>query len=104
MTTSNVPGTIYLLHFSRPFGHATHYLGWAADLEARLAAHGTTAGANLLWHVRAAGITWQCVRTWAGDRYRERQLKIQGGKSRMCPVCRPSIAAALAGTDRRVRR
>lgn len=99
------PGTIYLLHFDQPFGHATHYLGWAQVLEDRLAAHGTTAGANLLWHVRQAGITWQCVRTWTGDRVRERRLKNQGGKARMCPACRPALATKLAaGTDRRVKR
>jgi hypothetical protein len=33
------------------------------------------------------GIGWQLARTWTGDRNRERQLKNQGGKSRMCPLC-----------------
>jgi len=102
---AGVPGTIYLLHFDKPFRHATHYLGWADDLHDRLAKHGTSAGANLLWHVRRAGITWRCARTWTGDRFRERRLKSQGGKARMCPICRPALAAKLAaGTDRRVKR
>jgi hypothetical protein len=80
-------GTIYLLHFSRPFKHAKHYLGWAASLDRRLAHHGTAGGANLMIHVRRAGITWELARTWEGTRAREAQLKRQGGKSRMCPLC-----------------
>ena len=32
-----VPGTIYLLHFDRPYRHARYYLGWASDLNSRLA-------------------------------------------------------------------
>ena len=82
-----INGTIYLLHFSRPFGHAKHYLGWANDLEGRLAHHAAGTGANLLRHVAAAGITWQLARTWTGSRTRERQLKKQGGASRLCPLC-----------------
>jgi site-specific DNA-cytosine methylase len=37
-----VIGTVYLLHFDRPYKHARHYLGWAESLDARLAVHGTT--------------------------------------------------------------
>jgi len=80
-------GVIYLLHFERPFGHAKHYLGWAAHLDARLAHHTAGTGANLLAHVAAAGIGWNLARTWAGTRDRERQLKNQGGASRLCPLC-----------------
>lgn len=94
----DVPGVIYLLHFSEPFRHAAHYLGWAGAerLEQRLEHHGRGTGANLLRHVRAAGITWTLVRTWEGTRQRERALKLQGGHSRKCPVCTPGIARKLA--------
>jgi predicted GIY-YIG superfamily endonuclease len=85
-------GTIYLLHFDRPFGHARHYLGWARDLEARLAVHGKAHGSALLRAVAAAGIDWQLARTWPGDRYRERQLKDIGGHARKCPICRAEKA------------
>ena len=84
----HVPGTIYLLHFDQPYKHAKHYLGWASDLDARLAQHADGSGARLLQVARDAGIGWQLARTWPGDRYRERQLKNQGGRSRMCPVCK----------------
>ena len=79
-------GTIYLLHFDEPFGHARHYLGWAKDLDARLALHGTANGSALMRAVAAAGIGWQLARTWPGDRHRERQLK-QRGHTRKCPLC-----------------
>ena len=82
---------VYLLHFERPFGHARHYLGWAPDrhVRARLHEHETGRGANLLRHVRAAGIAWEVVRRWPGaSRQEERRLKKQGGASRHCPVCR----------------
>jgi predicted GIY-YIG superfamily endonuclease len=81
------PGTIYLLHFDRPFGHARHYLGWTRDLDARLAAHGKASGSALMRAVAAAGIGWRLAATWEGDRYRERQLKARG-HTRKCPICR----------------
>ena len=88
VAVDHVPGTIYLLHFDQPYKHARHYLGWASDLDARLAQHAAGTGARLLQVARDAGIGWQLARTWPGDRYRERQLKNQGGRSRMCPVCK----------------
>ncbi len=84
----HVPGTIYLLHFDRPYRHARHYQHWASDLNSRLAEHEHGTCARLLQVAKAAGIGWQLARTWDGDRYRERQLKKQGGRSRMCPTCK----------------
>lgn len=81
-------GTVYLLHFDRPYRHARHYLGWTTDLDARLAAHTTGRGARLLEVITAAGIGFTLARTWPGTRTRERQLKQQGGRSRCCPLCR----------------
>lgn len=81
-------GTIYLLHFDRPFGHAQHYTGWASNLDGRLKHHANGSGATLLRHVRNAGIGWTLARTWSGDRNRERALKKQGGASRHCPICK----------------
>lgn len=89
-------GTIYLLHFDRPFGHARHYLGWARthNLQQRLDHHARGSGANLLKHVHAAGISWTLVRTWAGDRNQERRLKGHSS-TRYCPVCHPELAEVL---------
>jgi hypothetical protein len=99
-------GTVYLLHFDRPYRHAKHYTGWAASsrsLKRRLAQHGRGDGARLLAVAHAAGIGWQLARTWPGDRTRERQIKRQGGASRYCPMCgvkpRPAAAAAAIRPD-----
>lgn len=80
-------GTVYLLHFERRYKHAGHYIGWTADLSARLADHAAGHGARLLAVVQAAGIGWTLARTWRGSRGRERQIKRQGGASRCCPLC-----------------
>ena len=87
MTRRNVPGTVYMLHFSEPYKHARHYTGWASDLDARLAEHEQGRGARLTAVAKAAGITRTIARTWPGTRARERQLKNQGGASRHCPDC-----------------
>lgn len=80
-------GTVYLLHFDRPYRHAKHYLGWTLDLDARLAEHAAGRGARLLEVVASSGIGWRLARTWPGGRARERQIKRQGGLSRCCPLC-----------------
>ena len=82
-----VDGTIYLLHFERPYRHARHYLGWTSDVPARLAEHAAGRGARLVAVINAAGIGWTLARTWPGTRTRERALKNQGGASRRCPLC-----------------
>jgi predicted GIY-YIG superfamily endonuclease len=84
MTTA---GTVYLLHFDRPYRHARHYCGWTANLPARLAEHTAGRGARLLAVITDAGIGWQLARTWTGTRGRERQIKRQGGLSQCCPTC-----------------
>ena len=78
---------VYVLHFDRPFQHARHYLGSCQDLERRLTQHGKGRGARLLEVVSQHGITWKLVRTWPGGKPRERQLKKQGGRRRLCPLC-----------------
>lgn len=90
-------GIVYMLHFSSPFGHAKHYVGWARNLEARLAYHGTNGGARLLWHVRAAGLTWVLARTRPGTRTDERTIKNAGGSVRYCPLCTEHPRAGVWG-------
>ena len=80
--------TVYVLHFDRPSQHAKHYLGSCTDLTRRLPQHGRGQGARLLEVVSTAGISWQLARTWCGGKKRERQLKKQGGRSRLCPLCK----------------
>jgi hypothetical protein len=86
-------GTIYLLHFERPISplHTTqHYLGWAAQLDDRLAQHQGGRGARLTAVALERGIAWAVVRTWQGGRTLERQLKRRREGPRLCPQCRPT--------------
>lgn len=81
-------GLVYLIHFSEKYKHAGHYLGYADDLQARIAAHRANRGARLLQVVNQAGISWDVVRVWQGDRSVERQLKNQHNGWALCPVCK----------------
>jgi predicted GIY-YIG superfamily endonuclease len=87
-----ITGTVYLLHFDRPYVHARHYTGWTTDLPSRLAEHTAGRGARLLAVVTSAGIGWRLARTWNGTRALERSLKARHGASRFCPVCRAGTA------------
>lgn len=80
-------GTVYLLHFARPYRHARHYLGYAEDLAQRLARHRSGNGARLLEVIMQAGIAWEVARTWSGDRALERRLKRWHGSGPLCPIC-----------------
>lgn len=86
--TTGEQGTIYLIHFEVPYKHAGHYLGWAKNLDARIAHHRKGTGARLMAVVNAAGIRWQVAKTWEGDRNEERRMKNRGGSARHCPICK----------------
>ena len=88
-----INGTIYLLHFASKYRHAGHYLGWADDLAARLEQHATGRGARLTSVIQAAGIGFECVRTWPGTRRNERKLKNRRCAPLLCPVCYEERAA-----------
>jgi predicted GIY-YIG superfamily endonuclease len=80
------PGVVYLLCFSAPYRHARHYLGFATDLEARLAEHRAGRGARLIQVITAAGIDFTVARRWEGDRNLERRLKNgHNASARLCP-------------------
>jgi predicted GIY-YIG superfamily endonuclease len=100
-TTTPEPevGTIYLLHFERPYHHARRYLGWTTNLTARLDAHTTGRGARLITVITHHGIGFTLARTWTGTRTRERRLKNQGGHTRHCPLCHttPNPAKPIKG-------
>jgi predicted GIY-YIG superfamily endonuclease len=81
-------GTVYLIHFDQPFKHARHYIGWTMDITKRVWAHENGRGSRLLKIVAAAGIAFQVVRTWEGDRKFERKIKRRKDSPKMCPVCR----------------
>jgi hypothetical protein len=73
-------GTVYLLHFDRPYvagAHAPcrHYIGWTRSLGARLQHHAKGSGVRFLSFVHARGIRWTVAREWDGDRTLECRLK-----------------------------
>lgn len=84
-------GVVYLLHFSSPIAPgrhtAQHYLGYAEDLDARLKAHRTGAGARLVQVATQRGLSFVVVRVWVGDRKLERRLKRRHASPRLCPLC-----------------
>jgi predicted GIY-YIG superfamily endonuclease len=88
-------GVIYLLHFSTPYHHAKHYVGFTTDLDARIDAHQRGAGARLLEVIGAAGIGFSLARTWSGTRNDERAIKNRKAAPRLCPTCNPNNRRAL---------
>lgn len=93
-----VIGTVYLIHFDRPFHHAQHYLGWSENVSQRFAEHlSGTKGSRLLLAVRQAGIPFKIVRTWPDtDRNFERRLHNARHNRRLCPVCNPAALTEQA--------
>jgi len=87
-TTRTRKGTVYLLHFERPFGHARHYIGFSTLVDARLEDQLRGSGANLVRRVIDAGIPVLLAREWVNvDQVFEYQLKNRGGATRWCPLC-----------------
>ena len=81
-------GTVYLLHFDKPYHHARHYTGYTMNLNARLQAHSKGTGARLMEVITGAGISFQLARTWQGTRKDERRIKKQHNAPRLCPMCK----------------
>lgn len=82
---------VYLIHFSEPFQHAKHYLGFTKrdDVQARFEEHAAGRGATLTRVAVAAGITFELARVWKGEsRTFERSLKNRKNTPRLCPICK----------------
>lgn len=86
--------TVYLLHFAAPLGNpqnpralASHYLGWAVNLEARIAQHRAGRGSHITRAAVERGIAFDVVATWPGDWLLERRLKALKATPRLCPIC-----------------
>lgn len=84
----HVIGSVYLLHFARPYHGKQHYLGFSTDVEKRLKAHKSGRGAPLLGAVTKRGIRWSVVRKWQRkDGFFEQMLKRRFALKELCPVC-----------------
>ena len=91
---TNEQGTVYVLHFNRPFKHARHYVGWAKNPEARIEHHRQGTGARLMQVVREAGIDFVVANLMPGTRSDERRWKNRGSAARYCSICKAEKAAA----------
>lgn len=93
---------VYLIHFSTPYKHARHYIGYTDCLAARLRHHRAGTGSRLMKAVTEAGIGWKVARKWPeGTRTFERQLKDRHKASQLCPTCRREAKRGRNGSDRR---
>lgn len=82
-------GIVYLLHFSRPYYHARHYMGFTLNLHRRLVTHRRGAGSPLVAAVIDVGIELFLARTWShATRALEKRGKRYGATARFCPICR----------------
>ena len=82
--------SVYLIHFDQKLKHAGHYIGFANQVDKRLAHHKNGTGARILKVCNDLGITYGIVKVWEGkDRLFERKLKNSKNAPRLCPVCNP---------------
>jgi len=81
---------LYLLHFSRPFRHARHYLGYCEEgnLSKRVAQHRCGNGSKLMRAVKQAGIEFEVARVWPGLGRHDERRKKQRGHAWQCPLCK----------------
>ena len=87
---------VYLIHFSPPYKHARHYLGWSRNVHVRFLLHCLGGGARLTQVAVGAGCRLQLVRIWeGGDRDLERKLKNQKHSPSLCPICNGSLDFTL---------
>ena len=95
---------VYLLCLSPGVRHARHYIGWADDVERRVAQHVSGRGAALTRAAVRIGCAVAHVRSWDGaDRNFERRLKRRKNAAGLCPRCRPGYNGRAAASMRRVR-
>lgn len=111
----DIPGTIYLLHFSgRTKQGRQHYLGFSSDLERRYRQHRFGWGAEETKKAIAEGLKLTVAQTWKGTPRLEKSLKEwsregRKGFSGICPFCPkedvlpPDLAGALGTPSLRVR-
>lgn len=79
---------VYILHLDRPLKHARHYIGFAVDLERRIAHHRAGTGARFTQVLHEQGIGFTVARTWDGaDKNFERRLKNCKHAADYCPLC-----------------
>lgn len=93
----DVPGTVYLLHFGRPYFRARHYVGWSTNFRRRIEQHRSGSGSPLVRAVVSDGIEIYLARTWENvTRKFERRCHRAKRSPSVCPICRGKKAWPMA--------
>lgn len=86
-------GTVYLFHFSAPLGNranpraqASHYLGFAEDLDVRLAKQLAGRGAKIVAAALKKGLIFE-IYHWPACLATEKLIKRTKNTARYCPAC-----------------
>lgn len=88
---------VYILHFTKTYKGATHYIGFSTDIYARFAEHTSGRGNPLVKAALEAGSGILLVRIWEGaDRTFERKLKNRKEAHRFCPCCNATLGKNAA--------
>jgi hypothetical protein len=83
---------VYVLHFSRPYEHVTHYLGVADDvqqLERLVLDPPTHTHAPLILAAHAAGVRFEIGNLFHGGAPRLESLRRQKRSRDFCSTCTP---------------
>lgn len=91
--TASTPGHVYLFHFNAPLGNlsnrraqAQHYVGFAEDLDRRLAAQLAGKGAKIVAAALKQGLVFELYH-WPACLAQEKLLKKTKKASLYCPAC-----------------
>ena len=95
LITAHTWGRLYVIHFARPLGNltnrraqASHYVGWALDVNTRFAQHCAGEGSHLTRAAVARGIDLMLAVSWPAPLGSEHTLKRRWKNTpRLCPVC-----------------
>jgi predicted GIY-YIG superfamily endonuclease len=80
--------SVYILHLQTPLKHAHHYVGFAKNVDERIAHHRNGTGARFTQVCNELGITYEVARVFKGKgRNFERKLKNTNNTKRYCPIC-----------------
>lgn len=88
---------VYLLHFSRGYKHARHFVEATSRAdEARQLANGIVPRIDhpLLNAARLEGITFSVARTWPGSSAEARRIREAGNHAKLCRLCAAERRAA----------
>jgi predicted GIY-YIG superfamily endonuclease len=79
---------VYLLHFSLPYHHTQHYIGFSTQLQKRLGHHFNGSGSPFVHAVSQSGRKVVVARIWPRARQEfERSLKNRKKAHVFCPIC-----------------